>query len=92
MCICKRAHKHSACVQISAKHGDGVDDLLETLILLAELEELTADPTKAARGTVIEAHMDRRRGATASLLVAQGTLRPGDVVAAGACHGKVRCF
>ena len=47
-------------VQISAKSGDGVDELLETLLLLAELEELKANPLKPARGTVIEAHMDRR--------------------------------
>lgn len=47
-------------MQISAKSGDGVDELLETLLLLAELEELKANPAKAARGTVIEAHMDRR--------------------------------
>ena len=76
--------------QISAKKGTGVDDLLETVLLMAEVEQLAANPGAAARGTVIEAHLDRRQGAVAALLVANGTLRVGDVVQAGATFGKAR--
>ena len=76
-------------MQISAKKGTGIDDLLENLLLVAEVQELTANPLCSARGTVIEAHMDRQTGAVASLLVASGTLKPGDIVCAGAAYGKV---
>ena len=76
-------------MQISAKKGTGVDDLLETVLLVAEVEDLSANPTLAATGTVIEAHMDRQTGPVASLLVASGTLRSGDIVVAGAAYGKV---
>ena len=76
--------------QISAKKGDGVDELLETLLLTAEVEELMANPDRPARGTVIESHLDRRTGAVATMLVAAGTLRTGDIVQAGAVYGKVR--
>lgn len=76
--------------QISAKKGTGVDDLLETVLLMAEVEQLAANPGAAARGTVIEAHLDRRQGAVAALLVANGTLRVGDVVQAGATFGRAR--
>jgi len=78
--------------QISAKRGDGVDELLETVLLMAEVEQLTANPSRSARGTVIEAHLDRRQGAVAALLVANGTLRVGDVVQAGATFGRVRAL
>ena len=78
-----------ACVQISAKKGMGVDDLLETVLLVAEVEQLTANPQKAARGTVVEAHLDKRTGPVATLLVATGTLKQGDVVHAGATYGRV---
>lgn len=79
-----------ACLaQISAKHGQGVDDLLEQILLQAEVAELTANPQRPARGTVIEAHLDRRRGPVASLLVQAGTLRIGDMVVASASYGKV---
>lgn len=76
-------------VPISAKTGQGVDQLLETVLLVAEVEQLMANPDKNAVGTVIEAHLDRRTGPVASLLVAAGTLRPGDVVVAGTAYGKV---
>lgn len=66
-----------------------MDDLLETILLQAEVEELSANPDRPARGTVIEAHLDRRRGPVASLLVQAGTLRIGDIVVASASHGKV---
>ncbi|KAK9804511.1 hypothetical protein WJX73_001629 [Symbiochloris irregularis] len=76
--------------EISAKKGMGVDELLETVLLVAEVEELSADPTVPATGSVIEAHMDRQTGPVATLLVASGTLRAGDIVAAGGAYGKVR--
>lgn len=67
-----------------------MDELLETVLLVAEIEALSANPDKLAEGTVIEAHMDRQTGAVATLLVSSGTLRAGDAVAAGAAHGKVQ--
>ncbi len=66
-----------------------MDDLLEQLLLVAEVEELVANPDRAARGTVIEAHLDRKRGPVATLLVQAGTLRVGDVVTASATYGRV---
>ena len=75
--------------QISAKKGTGVDELLETVALVAELEDLMSNPDKAAAGTVLEAHLDRRIGAISTLLVQTGTLRVGDVVVAGSAYGKV---
>lgn len=77
-------------LQISAKKGIGIDDLLETVLLLAELEQLSANPTRAARGSVVEANMHPRMGPVATLLVAAGTMRTGDVFHAGAAYGKVR--
>ena len=67
----------------------GIDDLLETVLLVAEVEDLTANPKRRARGNVVEAHLDRRSGPVATVLVATGTLRVGDVVHAGATFGKV---
>lgn len=66
-----------------------MDDLLEQILLQAEVSELMANPNRAARGTVIEAHLDRRRGAVATLLVQAGTLRIGDMVVASGSFGKV---
>ncbi len=77
-------------LQISAKKGDGVDELLETVLLMAEVEELQANPDRPARGTIVESHLDKKTGAIATMLVAAGTLRQGDVVQAGAAYGKVR--
>ncbi|KAL4422503.1 hypothetical protein ABPG75_008700 [Micractinium tetrahymenae] len=77
-------------VAISAKKGQGVDDLLETVLLVAELEELQSNPDRAARGTVLEATLDKKAGAVCSLLVQAGTLRVGDAVQAGSAYGKVR--
>lgn len=70
-------------VELSAKTGQGTDTLLETILLLAELEELTADPAKPGEGAVIESHLDPRRGPTATLLVADGSLRRGDFIVIG---------
>ena len=77
-------------VNISAKKGTGVDELLETVLLVAELEELQANPVRAAVGTVLEASLDRKTGPVATFLVQNGTLRVGDAVVAGDSYGKVR--
>jgi translation initiation factor IF-2 len=79
-------------VPISAKKGTGIEALLETLQLVAELAELSANPQRAARGTVVEAYLDKARGATATLLVQTGTLRVGDVVICGPSYGRVRAL
>lgn len=79
-------------VPISALTGDGIDTLLEMVLLLAEVAELKADPTIKARGTVIEAELDRGRGAVASLLVENGTLRVGDPIVVGNTYGRVRAM
>jgi translation initiation factor IF-2 len=77
-------------VQISAKSGLGVDDLLETLLLVADMQELKANPDRLASGTVIEAKLDKGRGPVATLLVQQGTLKSGDSVVVGTSYGRVR--
>lgn len=77
-------------VQISAKKGTGVDDLLETVALVAELEDLMSNPDRAAAGTVLEAYLDKRIGAISTLLVQTGTLHVGDIVVTGSAYGKVR--
>ncbi|KAF6256183.1 hypothetical protein COO60DRAFT_1296299 [Scenedesmus sp. NREL 46B-D3] len=77
-------------VPISAKKGTGIDDLLQAVAWVAEEKQLMANAARLAAGTVIEAHLDKKRGAVATLLVQAGTLRTGDVVACGACYGKVR--
>ena len=79
-------------VPISAKCGTGIDTLLETLLLVAEVGELAANPERPAAGTVVEAYMDKSRGATATLLVQAGTLRLGDVVLCGPSYGRVRAL
>ena len=76
--------------KISAKSGMGLDDLLETILLASELEELKANPNRYAIGTVVEARLDKQRGPIATFLVQNGTLRVGDSVVAGTCFGKVR--
>ncbi len=76
--------------RISAKQGTGIDDLLETVILTAELQELKANPNRAAKGTVIEARLDKSRGPIATLLVQNGTLNQGDLIIAGTAVGRVR--
>ena len=75
---------------ISAKTGEGVDKLLENLVLLAEILELKANPNRAARGTVIEARMDKGRGPIMTVLVQNGTLNQGDIIIAGTAVGRVR--
>ena len=78
--------------EISAKKGDGVDDLLEKVMLEAELLELKGNPSKKARGAVIESSLDKGRGYIAKLLVQDGTLKKGDYVLAGAHSGKVKAM
>ena len=80
------------CVPLSAKTGEGVPDLLENLFLVADVADFRADPTGSAEGTVIEARLDKLRGALASLLVQRGTLRLGDAVVAGTTWGKVKAM
>ena len=77
-------------VRISAKTGLGIDELLETVILTAELQELRANPNRAAKGTVIEARLDKSRGPIATLLVQNGTLNQGNIIIAGTAVGRVR--
>lgn len=84
-----RPHTPLRVLQISAKKGTGVDELLETVALVAEVEQLMSNPDRAAAGTVLEAHLDKRVGAIATLLVQTGTLHIGDVVVAGSAYGKV---
>ncbi len=81
----------TAC-ELSAKTGQGIDGLLETLALQAEVMELTANPNCDARGLVIEARLEKGRGAVATLLMQQGTLRKGDFVVAGSVYGRVRAM
>ena len=77
-------------VRISAKTGAGIDELLETVIMTAELAELKANPNRAGKGIVIEARLDKNRGPIATLLVQNGTLHKGDLIIAGTSVGRVR--
>ena len=79
-------------VPVSAKRGDGIEELLEMLLLVAEMHELKANPNRRARGLVIEAQLDNARGPVATVLVQKGTLHVGDNVAAGASFGKIRAM
>ncbi|MBA8761469.1 translation initiation factor IF-2 [Staphylococcus coagulans] len=79
-------------VPLSALSGEGIDDLLEMLILVSEVQELKANANKPAVGTVIEAELDKSRGPAASLLVQNGTLHVGDALVVGNTHGKVRAM
>ncbi len=79
-------------VPVSAHTGEGVDDLLENVLLLADVLELKANPNRKARGVIIEAKLDHSRGAVATALVQNGTLRVGDMVVAGNAYGRVRAM
>ena len=79
-------------VPVSAHTGEGIDSLLEMILLSAEVCELKANPNRAARGLVIEAQLDKGKGPVATILVQKGTLHVGDFIAAGACSGKVRAM
>ena len=79
-------------VPVSAIKGENIDTLLEMILLVSEVEDLQANPDRLAKGTVIEAHLDKAKGPVATLLIQNGTLRTGDVVAAGPVLGKVRAM
>jgi len=88
--VCEEWGGDVICVPVSAKTGDGIDELLENVLLVAEVKELKANPDRLAKGTVIEARLDKGRGPIATLLVQNGTLRQGDVIIAGTAVGRVR--
>ena len=79
-------------VPVSAKTGEGIDELMEMILLTAEMAELKANPNRRARGLVIEAELDKGKGPVATVLVQKGTLRIGDPIAAGSAYGKVRAM
>ncbi|MBA2489520.1 MAG: translation initiation factor IF-2 [Chloroflexi bacterium] len=79
-------------VAVSARQGTGIEELLDTLLVVAEVQELKADPKRAAIGTVVEAELDKGRGAVATVLVQTGTLRVGDTVVVGDTYGRVRAM
>lgn len=78
------------CVPVSAKTGMNIDKLLESILLIAEMQELKANPNRAAKGVIIEARLDKGRGPIATLLVQNGTLNAGDIIVAGSAVGRVR--
>lgn len=82
----------TVCVPVSAHTKEGIDNLLEMIILTAEMKELKANPNKKARGAIIEAQLDKGRGPVATVLVQNGTLRVGDPVVAGPAYGKIRAM
>ncbi|MEM6751794.1 MAG: translation initiation factor IF-2 [Cyanobacteria bacterium P01_C01_bin.38] len=79
-------------VPVSAINGENLDTLLEMIVLVSEVEDLQANPERAAKGTVIEAHLDKAKGAVATLLIQNGTLHVGDILVAGSVFGKVRAM
>ncbi len=82
----------TVCVPVSAHTQAGITDLLEMILLTAEVKELKANPDRNARGIIIEAELDKGKGPVATVLVQKGTLHVGDIVACGACYGKVRAM
>lgn len=80
------------CVPVSAKTGENLESLLEMVLLTAEMQELTADPNRKAKGTVIEAKLDKGRGSVASLLIQNGTLNVGDSILVGSTYGRIRAM
>ncbi|HJW50252.1 MAG TPA: translation initiation factor IF-2, partial [Candidatus Limnocylindria bacterium] len=79
-------------VEVSARSKMGIEDLLETVLLVADVEELTANPDRPAGGRVVEAHLDTKRGPVATVLVQTGTLERGDLVVAGITYGRIRAM
>ena len=88
--VCEEWGGDTIICPISAKTGMGLDNLLEMVLLTAEVQELKANPNRAAKGTVIEARLDKTRGPIATLLVQNGTLKQGDIIIAGTAVGRVR--
>lgn len=79
-------------VPVSAKTGDGINDLIETIILIADLENFTADENAAAEGVIIESHLDKRRGNSATLIITNGILKKGDYIVCGESHTSIKIF
>ena len=88
--VCEEWGGDTICVPESAKTGEGIEELLENILLVAEVKELKANPNRLAKGTVIEAKLDKGRGPVATVLVQNGTLNQGDVIIAGTSVGRVR--
>ena len=88
--VCEEWGGDTIIVPISAKTGKGLDELLEMVLLTAEVQELKANPNRRAKGTVIESRLDKTKGPVATLLVQNGTLKQGDIVIAGTAVGRVR--
>lgn len=82
----------TTCIDLSAKTGDGVDNLLEMLLLQADLLELKADPSRRAKGTIIESRLEKGRGPVATVIIQEGTLNVGDIVVAGTASGRIRAL
>ena len=80
------------CVPVSARNNEGIDELLEMVLLVAEMQELKANPDRKAVGIIVEAELDKGKGPVATALVQKGTLRVGDVVVSGTSHGRVRAM
>src|SRR5579885_3057878 len=80
------------CVPVSAKKNIGIDDLLEMILLVADVEDLKANPNRPAQGTIIEARLDKNSGVTANALIQEGTLKLGDIIVVGTISGKVRAM
>lgn len=80
------------CMPVSARTGDGIDELLEMILTVSEMEELKANPNRRAIGTVIEAQLDKGRGPTATVLIQKGTLKTGDIVVSGTTSGRIRAM
>lgn len=80
------------CVPVSALKGEGLDSLLEMVLLVAEMSDLKANPNRKARGTIVEAQLDKGRGPVATVLVQSGTLKIGDPIVAGAAYGRIRAM
>ncbi|NJR68539.1 MAG: translation initiation factor IF-2 [Synechococcales cyanobacterium CRU_2_2] len=90
--VCEEWGGDTMMVPVSALNGDNLDQLLENILLVAEIEELSANPDRPAKGTVIEANLDKGRGPIATLLIQNGTMRVGDVLVAGSVFGRVRAM
>src|SRR5699024_1359295 len=79
-------------VGVSSKSGEGIDELLEMILLVAEMKELKANPNRHAIGTIIEANLDKAKGPMATILIKNGTLRFGDAIVSGTCSGRIRAM
>ncbi len=88
--VCEEWGGDIICVPVSAKTGEGIEELLENINLVAEVKELKANPNRRAKGTVVEARLDKGRGPVATILIQNGTLNTGDIIIAGTAVGRVR--